>query len=348
MNRLLCADVKIALTLGNLADDRIFVSNDDIITCVPWEKPNQIFYSKDGVSWKQTIFVLGSPRSGKSTLLKLLGSCRLTQFAEEPFDLTVIAQKSQGMLKDSVIYKHYADFFQASLKNHYSELSLGRGYNFRKIDNSYVYNIKRRQDLRDQMKSPRRSDVIKLKAFTEGSFLLALNDVEGSLGFIRDNSPNPRFIWVERPILELAREIASKGWLSNDSLSQQNNLTPAYHSKHESRFGKVYIPYFVPSNLVDTFLELNDFDRAHFYVLSQRKVIMKLKHDFPKYIQVVNLRNLELNSKYFLNNFLEEFNLSMTKKTESIAKNIANSMSGENTSIHLRKDSKVELMFEDQ
>ena len=75
---------------------------------------------------------------------------------------------------------------------------------------------------------------------------------------------------------------------------------------------------------------------------------MKLKHDFPKYIQVVNLRNLELNSKYFLNNFLEEFNLSMTKKTESIAKNIANSMSGENTSIHLRKDSKVELMFEDQ
>jgi hypothetical protein len=304
-----------------------------------------VFYSKESKNWKQTIFILGSPRSGKSSLLNVLGSCKHTHFAEEPFDLTVIAQKSSRLAKDSFAYLENADFFQASLKNYYSELSLGRGYNFRKIDRSYVGNFKSRRELKTLFSIPRRLDVFQSEKYAEGTLILTLNDVEHSIEFLSNIAPRPRIIWLERPLHILAREIALKRWLSNESLSQQSDLLPGYNLVIANKFGNIYLPYFVPPEFAVKFLELNEFQRAYFYVLSQQKVVAEFRSRMIYDLETVNFGELQLDRRYNLQNFLRKYDLAMTNRTARIVEKFSNLNSEANLEISFDELKKVDLLF---
>ena len=99
-------------------------------------------YWKNQPIWKQTIYVLGLPRSGKSTIFNILASCENVEGLEEPLDLLGLAQKMAYYKDKPIITQDFKDLYLALMDNHYSELTLGRTYNLRKQDKSFILNFK--------------------------------------------------------------------------------------------------------------------------------------------------------------------------------------------------------------
>lgn len=55
------------------------------------------YFKQKQFPWKNTIFIIGLPRSGKSTIYNILSSCNNTESLEEPFSILSIAQKLHFM-----------------------------------------------------------------------------------------------------------------------------------------------------------------------------------------------------------------------------------------------------------
>ena len=117
------------------------------------------FY-KSTPSWRSTIYVLGSPRSGKSTVLNLLNSCSNVEAVDEPFELTVMVQKGGMHAVGSAARDEYVNSYMASL-NCFSELVLGRRYNFRSSDKSSIFNVKSEREIAEAHARLRRVDVLR-------------------------------------------------------------------------------------------------------------------------------------------------------------------------------------------
>jgi hypothetical protein len=257
----------------------------------------------------------------------------------------VIAQRGPAEPETSIHLNQYVDFFQASLNNHYTELCLGRNYNFRKIDKSYTYNQKTRKEIRHRFKVARRSDLLQTKDYQQGTLLVTLNDMQESLNFLKKNAPNPRLIWLKRSSLQIAINVAQKGWLSNKSLAFQSDLTPAYKSMYETKFGTMYVPYFVGEAVIDEFFQLSDLDRAYYYALVQETKFLEFQKSFPDSIQVVNLRDVFLSGTKELALFSQNLDLKMTKKSSTVAKKIAKEVEQMSDATLHYDSSKVELLL---
>jgi len=232
------------------------------------------FY-KSTPSWRSTIYVLGSPRSGKSTVLNLLNSCRNVEAVDEPFELTVMAQKGGLHSQGSAAREEYVDSYMASLENYFSELVLGRRYNFRSCDKSSIFNVKSDEEIAEAHARLRRVDALDYAASVHATFAIAMNDVEASLDLLLRDVPNPTVVWVRRDIDLLAKEIAEKGWLSDQQLETQAHVSPAYVETIMRAGRKIYLPYFVREGEGDIFLGMDELARAKLYCDRQEEVMQK-------------------------------------------------------------------------
>lgn len=229
---------------------------------------NNFSYWKGLPSWKNSIFIIGLPRSGKSTIFNFLSSCKNVQGLEEPLDLLSIAQQS-SRFKDKEILKTFEDLFLALMEYHFSELTLGRSYNFRECDKSYIMNFKSIQEVETSFSLKRRVDVIDYLKDKKSSFIIVFNDIEMSLKFLKKSSPNPTMIYIQRKVKDVALEIFEKGWLSDEQLASQFNLMPAYDRKINSNGIKIFIPYLIPACLVKYFISLNTLGRSYMFAYVQ-------------------------------------------------------------------------------
>lgn len=239
---------------------------------LPSEKVNQpigVQYWKNQPLWKQTLYILGLPRSGKSTIFNVLASCKQVEGLEEPLDLLGIAQKMAGYKDKPFVTRDFKDLYLALMDNHYSELILGRSYNLRKQDKSYILNIKSEQHLTRAQARNRRVDVLEHLEGSNSVFLIVFNDMENSLDFITSNVPHPQLIYVKRDWRDVGVEIMDKGWLSDEQLKSQTNLIPGYQAKIRSGDSEFYIPFVIPIEAKNMYLSLSDLDRACLFALIQ-------------------------------------------------------------------------------
>lgn len=237
-------------------------------------------YYKHHPAWAKTIYITGLPRSGKSTLYNILGSCLNVEALEEPFELLSVAQKGSSFPADSELYAHFLDSYMAIMENLFSELVLGRIYNFRGKDKSCIYNFKTVEHVQQAHSLLRRSDVLQHTAKSDYTFLVAFNDIEKSIKLITQQAPAPMIVHVKKDYREVGWEIAGKGWLSDEQLSTQANLTPAYGVRRQWQGQDLYVPYLFNDENIELFLSLDTLNRSLLYAFLQDQA---LEHALGQY-----------------------------------------------------------------
>jgi hypothetical protein len=215
--------------------------------------------------WKQTVFITGLPRSGKSTLFSMIASCNPVQALDEPFDITILCGKSAEFVTESEPYLSLEDTYLTLLEHAFTESVMGRNYNFRSIDKSFIYNYKNKNAVDKAHSIQRRLDYIKATSSKNQTFVLALNDTHDSLEFISRKVPNPKLVFIEKDLLECAYEIEQKGWLSDNNLSGFSDLTPAFRESRIRESKKIHIPYIIPPDYINLFLDLDLRQRSIIY-----------------------------------------------------------------------------------
>lgn len=276
----------------------------------------KIRYYKSNPSWGKTIYVIGLPRSGKSTIFNVIGSCGYVEALEEPFELLSIAQKGSCYLPDSSIYESYLDSYMAAMENSFSELVLGRIYNFRENDKSCIYNIKSPEHVVNAHNISRRSDFLNYVRKTCHAFLIAFNDVEQAIKLITSNVPEPRIVHVKRNYHEIAGEIADKGWLTDDQLSTQANLTPAYKLVIRIMDKNIYVPYLISEENVDLFLSLDNYNRSLMYAFLQDNALEKALKDYQKPVIKILYNDLMSCPNAVIGKLLADLSLEPTQLTK--------------------------------
>jgi len=275
----------------------------------------QILLSKGLASWKKTIYVVGLPRSGKSTTYNVLASCKDVEALEEPFDLLSIAQKASQYSPDSVIYQQYQDLYLAMMENHFSELVLGRTYNFRKQDKSYVFNYKTSDHVELAHARARRKDVLTYAQSANTNFVIAFNDLEQSLNFVAAGIPNVQFVHIKRNVLDVALGIAKKEWLTDEQLSTQANLAPAYRLTMRSNGKLLYLPYLINETQAKLFVSLNNFERALMYAVLQNRALVNALSETQYPCLTIHFEEMLRQPHKKLNELIDRLNLIKTEVT---------------------------------
>jgi len=221
-------------------------------------------------SWQHTCYVLGVPRSGKSTILNLLGTVDRVEILDEPFEIQLIAQKGGRCEPGSELYEEYMDSYMALLENSVSELVLGRRYNLRRNDKSCVYNVKSAQHVDRAFSRSRRLDAIEYIKNNDLILAMAFNDLESSLPFIVDERiPRPKIIHIVRDIEECIVEVDKKGWLSDEQLATLTNLSPGYKFISSTAANNLYLPYVLNESQLEAFISASDRERATMFISAQ-------------------------------------------------------------------------------
>lgn len=290
---------------------------------LPSEKVNQpigVQYWKNQPLWKQTLYVLGLPRSGKSTIFNVLASCEHVEGLEEPLDLVGIAQKIAGYKDKPLVTRDFKDLYLSLMDNHYSELILGRSYNLRKQDKSYILNIKSVQHLTLAQARNRRVDVLEHLEGSNSVFLIVFNDMENSLDFITSKVPYPQLIHVRRDWRDVGLEIMDKGWLSDEQLRNQTNLLPGYQAKIMFENSEFYIPFVIPVEVKNMYLSLSDLDRACLYALIQSNSLENEIANVGITSHQIDFENLVKNPSEQIGSLMDALGL---QESEMYRKNIA-------------------------
>lgn len=282
----------------------------------------KVFFNKNqSFPWKNTNYIIGLPRSGKSTVYNILSSCKNTQSIEEPFSLLSIAQKSSCFKVSSRYYRNLLDAYISNAEVLFNELVLGRIYNFRKIDKSYVLNFKTQEDIDFSHSLARQKDVLKYTTDTNLNFIIAMNDVESCLNFITSSMPNPILIRMQRNFIDIGFEIAEKEWLSDFSLSTHSNMTPAYSKVIKFKGKSIFVPYIIPKKFISKFMDLSVLERSIYYAYIQDKILTKNLISIDKFSKAkvlnINFNSLTGNLELILMELIKNLDLiptSITKK----------------------------------
>jgi hypothetical protein len=280
------------------------------------------YFKEKQFPWKNTIFIVGLPRSGKSTIYNILSSCNNTESLEEPFSILSIAQKASLYEVGSKAYIDFMDLYLSNAAVLFNELSMGRIYNFRKIDKSYIYNYKTHRRVEFSHSLKRQIDVVEYTNRTDLNFILAMNDIERCLDFLVNPMPNPFIVKTKRNIIDIAYEISEKGWLSDESLISNINITPAFCEKVRYKSKDIFIPYLISSDDIKLFLSLSLLERSFMFSFLQDKFLKSSIEKINKNVIEIDFEDIAKKPKKTLNELISSIGLQPTKITKKNLKEL--------------------------
>lgn len=235
------------------------------------------------------VFILGSNRSGKTTLGNLLGSCGDIEHIDEPWPLIqIVILAGLGVIKTETAQ----DMFKTYLYELINDRILMRGVNFRHQDLSYILSQKSKKEVAERMALNSRADVNNYLNKTAVTFVVTLTNTTPWAYLISKFLPSAKIILTIRAGAEVAREVSEKAWLSNDEL-----LRPSHSnllSRHTSDSGlSQYIPWWVSPKDRSSYLKKDNYGRALYYWMAQM--------DFDRSLEVKLLKS----SRLFIARFSE-------------------------------------------
>ena len=282
-----------------------------------------IAFYKGIPSWKRTVYVMGLPRSGKSTVLNIIGSCADVESVDEPLELQMVAQKGAQYDCGTAIFEEYLDTYMAGMDNCYMDLVLGRRYNYRACDRSSIYHFKSRADIKRARRLLRRSDAMAVARQCEAVFAIAHNDLESAIPLITMTVPAPHLVSVHRPIHEVAACFTEKMWFSDEQLENQANICPAFSGVVEKDGRRFFIPQLIPDELGEMFLSLSLYDRSYMYCRIQDHVFNEnlARNDAPR--TIVKFEDLMGSPQDRAQELLDSLKLTPTLKTRAVIASIS-------------------------
>lgn len=275
-----------------------------------------IKYLKKEHYWQKIFFIVGTPRSGKTTLLNIFNSCSNIEAVDEPVDLIGLAQTYSDLnVKNSMIKRQIEELFWMNADHLFSESVVGRNYNFRKKDISYIGNVKNKSQIKSAFKIRNKIETIQKIRSDRKSFAVSLNDCEKSLKMFDNNSSS--IIRIKSNILDVAKNMEIKNWFSDKQLSNDTNLLPGYKEIIKFKNKKFFIPYNIPKKDHQLFIKSNKYERGLLYYSYQENNL-----DNANDVKMTSIQYYDLFDQKLIDKLFKKFNLKSTSKTKRILKAI--------------------------
>ena len=255
---------------------------------------------------KNLIFISGPARSGTSLLGNLIASFDSIEFSYEPNLLFTLLRLNKQIPHESwkMVYETYLyeDLFLAAVS--------GRSLNFRKTDESSVFNHKENAEIRRRLEGPGSKAQIQ-QLIADRRLAVKVPDVVDQLPFLSRTYPEMTIVIAIREPIATINSWLSKGWLSDKSLNGELTLFP--FTRHE----KFVLPHFIPPDEIEQFFYLSELDRIIRYLKLVYLSIMALpKKVVIRYEEICDSPSETVGK---LSEFLKTF---PTKKTHELMANI--------------------------
>lgn len=197
----------------------------------------------------KAIVIIGIPRSGTSITSKLIGSFATVEFSFEP----PLVHYLNAIIKSDNIKKDYIlDLFETYLfYEHFVENTLGRRYNFRSEDMSYILDMKSKTDITRQWEH--------ISGFQD-----ALSEIDNHTHAIKfvggydlftelyKRHPDIRFVHIYRDLDRILASMFEKNWYS-DNIQTADSIGRPYYKDNS---GSV-VPYLVAKEKVQSWNSMN-------------------------------------------------------------------------------------------
>ena len=201
------------------------------------------------------ILISGPARSGTSLLGNLIASFESIEYSfEPPLLFTLLRLKKQIPLESwKLVYETYI----------YEDLLLGavsgRSSNFRKKDESSIYNYKTNEEAQRRLEGPgSKLQIQQLSA--DRRLAIKVPDVVDVLPSLLNFYPDMSVITIFREPIATINSWLSRAWLSDESLTGENTIFPF------KKYKNFRIPHFIPLGKEEYFVELSELGRIVYYL----------------------------------------------------------------------------------
>ncbi|HRK02926.1 MAG TPA: hypothetical protein PLH57_09705, partial [Oligoflexia bacterium] len=242
------------------------------------------------------ILMTGTARAGKTTLGRIMGSCKNVEFFDEPWMLmTLIISAGLSLIDRNLAIGMFKTYFYELI----NDRILMRAVSFRPTDLSYIGHQKAPEEIKNRMlKLHSRNDVRKYILEKKTVIVLNLTDTTPYLSLLKEIFPDSPIIHVFSPGYCVAKETTLKGWYTDSELKRPTHgqlYRPVSISK-SNRNNKRYFHFWVRPGDEQEFLKRSEFARGLYY---WRRIIEMSK--LPK----VSVKN---DSKLISFNFYDALN----------------------------------------
>lgn len=242
--------------------------NDDFNNCLYGgylDLNYENYYIGNGEQPFKILFVTGACRTGKTTLSRILGSMRHTEWLEEPYALWLLLQYAQVEKADAVMQRWRGQVFVAMCKELANDGILLRNGNFRPNDLSTVWNFKESQEIFHRLVNVNTRSQVEEYIEKNGScFVIDVPEALKCTKFIKETYADLRVVHVVRNPYDVAEMIYQKHWYSDQHIRRPelNNLYRKYEDQKKQRW---FIPWWVMEENEQDFVEAEEYERGIMY-----------------------------------------------------------------------------------
>ncbi|MCG3175908.1 MAG: hypothetical protein MOGMAGMI_00845 [Candidatus Omnitrophica bacterium] len=221
----------------------------------------------------EPVFLLGSCRSGKSSLGRLMGSLRDHYHVEEDWLLLMLPLMARAGLVDRRVFVNMA---RAWISEKVYDVVLMRSASFRPTDHSYVARMKTAGDIETALTRLRgRGDVDRYLRSSKVRVIFNLAELGSCADLLKEIHPRALYIHVDRSADAQAADIRAKAWYDQAQLVRPSNRQLYRLVRRNGR--TLYLPFWVRPAHTEAFLRMGAEERARYYVSEHRRLTLRAR-----------------------------------------------------------------------
>jgi len=248
---------------------------------------------------KKTTWITGCARSGTTILGKILSTLKGVEYGFEPEALVSLLPLIHKIEK-----KYWSDIYANYLiEDLFYNLCIGRRINFKKNEDSYIYNSLSKREVSQKLYlNLRRKEFDYYLKKNKKTLIIKLPSQARSFVKLQSYYPQNKFIVTKRNTSALISSMIKKGWFKKSGYL----YSPKYSSK-----------YWLEPRLYKTWINSNEKEKIKIYVYTIEKYIKKIKKKY-----VVDYEILLKNPNKIIKEVCNYLNLKKTHKTDEMIEQI--------------------------
>lgn len=276
------------------------------------------------------LLIGGCQRSGTTIMGKLIGSLKNVEYFYEPFllphllsclpvppfDCAPPCHAERSPERDTGIPEEiWKQLFQAYIHGELLNPAVaGRNLNFKKTDDSYIFNMKSQEEVDEKMNNPIRRAEIDRRS-SESLLALKQPDTVFYVSRLKKMYPKMQVLFVVRGVEHNVHSMIEAKIFATEEWST-NSFIPAFPVREVKG---MQIPHFVSEEEEDVWINSSEVERAVLYYCLMSEGMLKNADD----ALVIKYDDLISDPNGTLGRILKDFNLEKGAKTDEILSGIS-------------------------
>jgi hypothetical protein len=261
----------------------------------------------------KVVFIVGSCRSGKTSIGRLISTSKNAEFIDEPpllVSLPILSKIGRIAKKEAI------SMFQSYLRELVFDVVLMRRINFRPYDDSSIWKTTSVDEILMRISLKRKKDAYSYISDYGFTVVISLPNNIGNIDFISEAHPGSKIIKVVRNGANVADLTREKSWFSDLNLISgfEELVISKFMDSNDNAWN---LPWWVDDSDRGVFLGFSEYERGLYYWCQTNK-FTKSSSKLPNVFSVSfeNFINEILITKHDIFNFLEIKGSSMTNVVE--------------------------------